>query len=463
MQDRHRDVGLFRYSLVREPGDAALSKAERGALVRALAAHEHVTPDGRRLRVARSTLDEWIRAWRAGGFEALVPKPRRSELRTDPAVLALVERLKREVPERSAEQVVRVMSEAGTSPPSVRTVQRHLSRLGLHTCPDGTPPRAYGRFEAKAANELWTGDALHGPDVAGAKTYLLAFIDDHSRAVAGYRWTLAEDTLRLCAALRAGVSSRGVPRAILVDRGAAFVNTQFLRACAVLGVRLIHARPRAATTKGKVERFFRTVRGAFLVELAARGGAADLAELNQLFTAWVEVVYHRGVHSETGERPIDRFAAAGAPVLPSPALLHEAFLWSETRTVTKTATVSLHGNAYLVDAALVGRRVELVFDPFDLTDIEVRFQARGMGKAVPMRIGRQVHPHARPDAAPPPVPTGIDYLELISRRRAAELAGNRIDYAALATPDDAGAGAGAGTDAANEHEHEHADEEDTIA
>ncbi len=458
MQDRHRDVGLFRYSLVREPGDAALSKAERGALVRALAAQEHLTPDGRRLRVARSTLDEWIRAWRAGGFEALVPKPRRTELRTDRALLALAERLKREVPERTAAQVARVMSEAGTGPPSVRTIQRHLARLGLHTRPDGAAPRVYGRFEAKAANELCTGDALHGPDVAGVKTYLLAFIDDHSRAVAGYRWTLAEDTLRLCAALRAGVGSRGVPRAILVDRGAAFVNTQFLRACAVLGVRLIHARPRAATTKGKVERFFRTVRGEFLVELEARGGAADLAELNRLFTAWVEVVYHRRVHSETGERPLDRLASAGPAALPSPALLHEAFLWSETRTVTKTASVSLHGNAYEVDGALVGRRVELVFDPFDLTDIEVRFQGRCMGKAVPVRIGRQVHPHARREAAPPPVPTGIDYLELIARRRAAELAENRIDYAALTSADDAE------LDNENEGdgEHEQEDAEDTI-
>jgi putative transposase len=454
MEDRHRDVGLLRYSLIREPADAALTKAERGALVRALAAMEHVTPDGRRIRVGRSTLDGWIRAWRAGGFEALVPKPRRREPRTAAELLALAERLKREVPGRTAEQVVRVMVETGTSPPSVRTVQRHFARLGLNTRPDGAPPRVYGRFEASAPNDLWTGDAMHGPTVGGAKTYLLAFIDDHSRAIAGYRWTLAEDTLRLGAALRVGVAARGLPRAILVDRGAAFVNTQFLRACAVLGARLVHARPRAAATKGKIERFFRSVRGEFLVELEARGGAADLAELNRLFTAWVEVVYHRRVHAETGERPIDRFAAGGAVALPAPALLHEAFLWSETRMVTKTATVSLHGNAYEVDAALVGRRVELVFDPFDLTDIEVRFQARSMGKAVPVRIGRQVHPHARRDAAPPPVPTGIDYLGLIAQRRAAELAQDRIDYAALSSSDAVDARSDAGPEEGEDEDEE---------
>ena len=434
MEDRRRDVGLFRYSLVREPGDPALSKAERGALVRALAEMEHVTPDGRRVRVARSTLDEWIRMWRSGGFEALVPRPRRVPLRTDAQVLALAEQLKREIPARTAEQVVRVMAEAGTPPPSVRTVQRHLARLGLHTRPDGSPPRAYRRFEAAAANQLWTGDAMHGPVVDGAKAYLLAFVDDFSRAVPGHRWTHAEDTLRLSAALRSGVAARGVPDAVLVDNGAAFVNAQFLRACAVLGIRLIHARPRAATTKGKVERFFRTVRGEFLVELEARGGARDLAELNRLFSAWVEVVYHRRAHSETGARPLDRFTASGVAALPTPDQLHEAFLWSEQRSVSKTATVSLHGNGFEVDAALVGRKVELVFDPFDLTDIEVRFEGRSMGRAVPVRISRHVHPQARPEAAPAPVPTGIDYLALVARRRAAELAGEGIDYAALSPP-----------------------------
>ncbi len=437
MQDRHRDVGLFRYSLVREPADPKLTKAERGALVRALAGADHVGPDGCVVRVGRSTLDEWIRAWRAGGFDALVPKPRLVDPRTPAEVLALAEACKREAPGRTAAQVAEVMGEAmaavgaGASPPSARTIQRHFARLGLNTRPDGSPPKAYGRFEASAPNELWTGDAMHGPLVGGRKAYLLAFIDDFSRALPGHRWTASEDTVRLEGALRAGLACRGVPRAILVDRGSAFVSAPLARACAVLGTRLIHASPRTPTTKGKIERFFRTVRGQFLVELDARGGATDLAELNTLFTAWVEVVYHRRVHTETKMTPLERFLSAGVPALPSPELLHEAFLWSEFRRVTKTATLSLHGNSFEVDAALVGRRIELVFDPFDLTDIEVRFENRPMGRAVPVRIGRHVHPHAKAEAAPEPVPTGIDYLSLIAGRREAELAGQHIAYAAL--------------------------------
>jgi putative transposase len=185
----------------------------------------------------------------------------------------------------------------------------------------------------------------------------------------------------------------------------------------VLGVRLIHSRPGRPEGRGKIERFFRTVREQFLVEVDP-GAVGDLARLNQLFAAWVETVYHQAVHSETGTTPLERLAAAPPPKLPVPDLLREAFLWSETRTVTKTATVSMHANTYEVDAALVGRKVDLVFDPFDLAVIEVRWNNRPMGVAIPVRIGRHAHPAARPELpAPPPAGTGIDYLALVEARR----------------------------------------------
>jgi putative transposase len=80
----------------------------------------------------------------------------------------------------------------------------------------------------------------------------------------------------------------------------------------------------------------------------------------------------------------------------------------------------------------VGRKAELIFDPFDLCDIEVRYDGRPMGKAVPVRIAAHTHPKARPETAPAATPTGIDYLSLIAARRDAELAAGRIDYSAIA-------------------------------
>ena len=218
MEDpRRREIALFRYGLIREAADPGLTPAERGRLVRALAAREHRGPDGEWRTVGRSTLDRWIVAYRAGGFDALVPATRRRQPVCDLELLDLAVRLKRENPRRTAAHVVElIVTELASGAdqrqvPSKRTVQRHFALLGLNVRPDGTPAEAFGRFEAAAVNDLWVGDVAHGPRVGGRKALLFAFLDDHSRLIVGHRWGRSEDVLRLEAALRRGLASRGVP------------------------------------------------------------------------------------------------------------------------------------------------------------------------------------------------------------------------------------------------------------
>jgi putative transposase len=107
--ERARAIGLFRYQLIREAADPALSSKARGRLVRQIAAAEHLDPSGRCVRVSRDTLDRWIRAWRAGGFDALVPSPRQSSPRLPVEVIEMATALKRENPERTAAQVRRIL------------------------------------------------------------------------------------------------------------------------------------------------------------------------------------------------------------------------------------------------------------------------------------------------------------------------------------------------------------------
>src|SRR5579862_2164158 len=163
-EDCRREIGLFRYALVRDAADLGLSKAERGRLVRALAGREHLGPNGRLVRVARSTIDRWIRDYRRSGFEALVPRPRVVVPRTPAEMLELAFALKRERPERTAAQVHEIMlATVGDGlVPGLRTLQTHLARQGLNIRADGrSPGSVYGRFEASVRNELWTGDGLH--------------------------------------------------------------------------------------------------------------------------------------------------------------------------------------------------------------------------------------------------------------------------------------------------------------
>jgi putative transposase len=428
VDERRQAVALFRYSLIRPLAAPEVGARERGALVRALVSVDHVGPDGHRVEVSAPTLRRWLRAWRAAGFAGLVPGVRAQPTRTPAEILDQAETLKREAPGRTAAQVARALAEAEVGVVSARTLQRHFARLGLNGSAGGGPPVVFGRFEATEFGALWTGDGLHGPVVGGRKAVLCAFIDDWSRAVPGWRWGHAEDTVRLEAALRRGLESRGIPQKCFVDNGSAFISAPFNRTLAVLGIAIAHSRPGQPASRGKIERFFRTVRTQFLVELDARGGAQSLTELNELFGAWLEGVYHRTRHSETGETPLERLMRGRVLRRATPAELHEAFLWSQVRTADKTGAVSLFGNHYELDAALAQSKVELVFDPFDLCDIEVRYQGRPMGKAIPRRIRRHTHPAARPEAAPAPAPSGIDYLALVAVRVAAEQA-RRIAYA----------------------------------
>jgi len=458
--ERAREIALFRYSLVQELISPGLTAAERGRRVQLMAAVEHQGPGGQLVRVSYQSINRWKRAYLQGGFEALVPAPRQASPRTPEEVLELAAALKRENPARTAAQVQRILRATSGWSPSDRTLQRLFGRLELDRAAgqDGPQP-SFGRFEASRPNELWTGDALHGPVVGGRKAYLFAFIDDHSRAVMGARWAFHEDVVRLAAALRPALATRGVPESAYVDNGSAFVDAWLLRACAVLGIKLVHSRPGRPQGRGKIEKFFRTVRDQFLVEFAGRGDAADgspaaeVAELNRLFSAWVAAGYHQSVHSETGQPPLERWAA-GIPSplpLPAPGQLREAFLWSERRTVKKTATVSLHGNLYQVDPSLVGSTIELVFDPFDLTSIQVRRKGKPAGVAVPFVIGRHRHHKTRSEDDQPreqPEPTGIDYLKILDQAHGRDLAA-QINYAALIGDNGSDAGGADGDGEAN--------------
>ena len=164
-----QDVALFRYRLIAPAIEPGLSGRQRGRLVRGIAGTVHAGPAGRPAQVSRKSLDRWIRAYRTGGFEALCPSPRQLGPRTDAAVLELASALKKENPGRTAAQVARVIAAHRGWAPSERTLQRHFVRQEIATPGGGV---VHGRFEAEAPNVLWTGDVLHGPHVAGRKTYL---------------------------------------------------------------------------------------------------------------------------------------------------------------------------------------------------------------------------------------------------------------------------------------------------
>src|SRR5215472_13066008 len=400
-------IALFRYRLIAEALNPRLRPRERGRLVREMASRQHEFPDGSVGTVSRNTLDRWMRYYRARGLASLEPTVRADAglVRRHPKLFEEAAALRRERPERSAAHIAEIL-------------RRGLDRARL-----AAQPRAFGRFEASRPNEIWIGDVLVGPFVphprveGSRRARLFAFLDDHSRLLVHGAWVSEENMRAGQLVLRAAILRRGLPERLYLDNGAPFRNANLERTCAVLGIHLVHSRPGMPQGRGKVERAFRVIRERFLLE-AEQAGIPDLQALNDRFLAWAEQYLNVRVHSETGQAPIERFLATGPPPKADPRLLEEACRWSELRRVDRTACVSLLGNRYRVDPALCGRRVELRYDPEDLSQLGVYLEGLPAGDAVLFVVGRHVHPAVPQAAQPPAQPTGVDYLGLVEVQHA---------------------------------------------
>jgi len=436
---QQEQIALHRWAVIAEAASGRLTAAERGALVRQIAARAHPHPDGSARRYSRGTIDRWLRAWRKGGLEALRPAPRADTgvVRAHPELFAEAAALRLELPGRSAAQIASILYHRHGITVAERTVRAQLRRAGLHREALAAGPKAYGRYEAARPNERWISDVLVGPWVpfpkrdGSARARLFLVVDDHSRLLADGRFFAYENARACQDLLRRAVTRRGLPEVFYCDNGAPFSNAWLARTCGVLGIRLVHSQPYSPEGRGKQERLNRYIREAFLAE-ATHHGIESLDQLNDLFTAWAEQVANRRVHAETGQAPIGRFEGGGPPRQADPALLAEAFRWSVMRKVTRTATVPLEGNAYAVDPALTGRRVELRYDPEDLSRLDVYLDGRPAGAAVPFVTRRHVHRAVPQAARPEPAPTGVDYLGLAAAAHDNEAGtGAKIDFAQL--------------------------------
>ena len=279
--------------------------------------------------------------------------------------------LKSEQPALSVKALIEAARERGADHPlAPSTVHRLLSREGLLDKRPGEPVAAdRRRFAFRYAGELWMSDVMHGPKVRDGrrrrKTFLIAFIDDATRVIPFAAFAHAENTTAFLPMFKQAIARRGLPARLYVDNGANFRSRQLALVCAKLGIALIHARPYQPAGKGKIERFFRTLRAAWLAHLGAEA-TESLDTLNRTVWAWVEGEYHQSPHRGLGGRtPLDQWALAGANVrYPDPTTdLDDLFLFEVKRRVMKDRTVSLHGRLYEADAVLVGQTVTLRYDP----------------------------------------------------------------------------------------------------
>ncbi|MDJ0766140.1 MAG: DDE-type integrase/transposase/recombinase [Myxococcota bacterium] len=375
---RADDIALFRYGVIADlihlPRGTGSGLYER---LREKSELSYDIPYSRRRRVAAETIRSWLSMYRQGGFEALKPKLRSDSGKSRRLPQEVVDLLCCIKEEQNGLTVAEVIAEARTVPDLVptdmhlpiSTVHRHLSLAGLMKKKRGEPSsKDLRRFAYQKAGELWMSDVMHGPSVQvdgrrKRKTYLIAFIDDATRVVPYAEFCLSENTTSFLPVFRQAVMRRGLPLRLFVDNGSVFVSKQLALVCAQLGVTLIHARPYHAAGKGKIERFFRTLRHKFIRLL---GTVDSLGVLNQRLRLWLEQEYHHTPHRGLGGiAPFDAWCANADELrTPGPEVdLREMFLFTDKRKVQKDRTVSLNGTVYEVDASLVGQSVVIKHDP----------------------------------------------------------------------------------------------------
>jgi putative transposase len=415
-------IALFRYGVIADL--AQCQEGERGlcALLREKAAKSYRIPGSRRSRVAVGTIRDWLRAYRRGGFEALRPKSRSDmgQPRAIPqSVSDLLCSIKDDNPALSVALVIKEAKKAALPeecPLAPATVHRLLSRAGLmDKKPEQPATKDRRRFAFDKAGELWMSDVMHGPAVFSdhrrkRKTYLIALLDDATRVIPHAAFALSENTTAFLPVLKQAIRRRGLPLRLYCDNGAVYRSHHLSLVCAKLGICLIHSRPYMPQGRGKLERWFRSVRMQFL-PLLTEADVKSLETLNRRLWAWIEGEYHMSPHKGLdGTTPLDRWTQSSERVrLPDKHCdLDELCLFEHKRKVQKDRTISLKGVVYEVDAALVGETVLLRFDPSRTAGpVDVYFHGKKFQTAKPVdtyancfvrrdHITKTLHPDSPP-------------------------------------------------------------------
>ena len=435
--DPRQTVALFRYGLIAEFVHQPLNTPGLYAKLQHKAKQSYVIPGSNRTRVAAETLRDWLKSYRRGGFDALLPKPTADRGRPralSPTIADSLLSLKEELPQLSIPQLIRVAFERGiasdSQPLPRATVHRLLSRAGLmsKTAQDSGQDRR--RFAFAYAGELWMSDVMHGPTVAigdhgqRRKTYLIAFLDDATRVIPYAAFALAENTKAFLPIFKQALQRRGQPSRLYVDNGSNYRSQHLALVCAKLGIALIHSRPHQPEGRGKQERWFRTVRAQFLTRITP-ADTESLDALNRRLWMWVDAEYHQTPHAGLdGRTPLDQWALSAdqVKVLDRGLDLDALFLFETKRRVQRDRTISLNGTVFEVDAALVGETVILRFDPAapPSRGVEVWHKDKFIARATPLdayancfvrrnRPSRTLDPDSKP---PSPRPSGLTLRNL---------------------------------------------------
>ena len=357
--------------------------------------------------ISRRTLCRWLQSYGETGFEGLKPMPRSNgggktipEELIQEAIL-----LRREVPSRSVPQIIDILEMEGKAPKGFlkrttlqdRFIERGYSARQMKMYQDpGVASRRFARLER---GDMWHSDIKYGPfiNISGEsiQTFLVCFIDDATRYVIHGEFYTSLDASIVEDCFRKAITKEGIPKRVYFDNGKQYRNKWMVRACGVLGIKLLYAQPYSPESTGKVERFNRTV-DSFLVEAALKT-PKTLDDYNRLFAVWLTECYNMKTHSAHDSTPEMAYQSSNSPLCrPSANDVAFAFLHYEERKVDKSGCISFKSKKYEANVLLVGYSVTILYDPQDIESIYIEHKPTGqLLRSKELKIGEHTGPRPK--------------------------------------------------------------------
>lgn len=377
---RKKDIAIFRYGLIapviHENTDGQMK------YFREISLKEYEVPHIGTRKFKVGTFKSWLRKYRENGIEGITPK-----IRKDKGVL-------RKIDEELKLKIDNVIKEFSTL--TCSAIYRHLVSQGsidFNGIKEGTlrkyittnnlkeknNPVPRKKFEKEHINDLWITDAMHGPYIVvknkKRKTYLIAIIDDRSRVIVGGMFFHHENSISLEHVLKEAIGKFGLPKILYCDNGSMFVSSHLQYTCARLGIALVHSKPYDSPSRGKIERYFRTVRGKFLPFVSLQT-INNISELTDAYTRWNDKEYNRFFHHGINGIPMDRYITELSDTKikrVTKTELDDAFQVTIKRKVKNDSTVSINNSVYECPHKFIGKTVEIRYasdNPLVLTIYE---------------------------------------------------------------------------------------------
>lgn len=340
------------------------------------------------------TFKKWLHIYRKEGYEGLKPSPRTDRGKSRKITETLGEVIRKLCEEYDfktisnlyryllAEEIIKAENFTEV------TLRNFLKANSINFESQKAKPRK--AFEAPHINILWTADFMHGPYVSEGrkklKTYLCAIVDDYSRLITGAQFFLSEHSLSLQKTLKQAVLIYGIPQKFYCDNGKVFSSGYIHMVCAKLGTALIHSKPYDSPSRGKIERFFRTVRDMFIPNLYIKHKTFSLEELNTAFAQWLLDEYNNNTHKGINDTPMDRYLADISNVSVKtivPAEVDHYFHHTLFRKVKNDSTVTVDNCLYEVPSKYIGEKIEIRYpldNPEDLRIFEENNQVAVLTK-----------------------------------------------------------------------------------